>query len=104
MIDYYDQEARDYHQRRDTKKADLALTKKKLAMKEVTNLFLSLIHFFFSQFHSSRLIHFQVKLQQPQRNFDLLFFFRIYYIYYFCQCAFRETKIKQQTCAFIREE
>lgn len=35
LIDYYDQEAREYHQRRDTKKADLALTKKKLAMKEV---------------------------------------------------------------------
>lgn len=42
LIDHYDQEAREYHQRRDTKKADLALTKKKLAMKEVN----SLIDFF----------------------------------------------------------
>jgi len=35
LIDYYDQEARDHHQRRDTKKADICLTKKKLVMKEV---------------------------------------------------------------------
>jgi hypothetical protein len=35
IIDRYDQEAREHHQRRDTKKADLCLTKKKLAMKEV---------------------------------------------------------------------
>jgi hypothetical protein len=35
LIDYYDQEARECHQRREAKKADLYLTKKKLAMKEV---------------------------------------------------------------------
>ncbi|CAF1013338.1 unnamed protein product [Rotaria sordida] len=38
LNDYYDQEAREYHQRRETKKADIALTKKKLVMKEIDTL------------------------------------------------------------------
>ncbi|CAF3908062.1 unnamed protein product [Rotaria sp. Silwood2] len=38
LSDYYDQEAREYHQRRETKKADIALTKKKLVMKEINTL------------------------------------------------------------------
>ena len=35
LIEHYDQEAREYHQRRDNKKAEIYLTKKKLVMKEV---------------------------------------------------------------------
>ncbi|CAF3410052.1 unnamed protein product [Rotaria socialis] len=38
LNDYYDQEARENHQRRETKKADISLTKKKLVMKEIETL------------------------------------------------------------------
>ncbi|CAF1370093.1 unnamed protein product [Adineta steineri] len=38
LIDYYDQEAREYHQRHDTRKADMCLTKKKLVIKEIGTL------------------------------------------------------------------
>lgn len=38
LVDFYDQEAREHHQRHDNKKADICLTKKKLALKEVNHL------------------------------------------------------------------
>jgi len=38
IINSYDQEAREHHQRHETKKADMCLTKKKLAMKEIDTL------------------------------------------------------------------
>ncbi|UJR21607.1 hypothetical protein I4U23_024689 [Adineta vaga] len=38
LIDHYDQEARDYHQRHDSKKADVCLTKRKLVQKEIGTL------------------------------------------------------------------
>ena len=44
LIDHYDQEAREYHQRRDTKKAEIYLTKKKLVMKEVIEFPIRLAH------------------------------------------------------------
>lgn len=42
LCDHYDREAREYHQRRETRKADLALTKMKLVMKEVYLTFINL--------------------------------------------------------------
>ncbi|CAF0721649.1 unnamed protein product [Adineta ricciae] len=38
LIDYYDQEAREYHQRHDSKKADVCLTKRRLVEKEIGTL------------------------------------------------------------------
>lgn len=38
LVEYYDQEAREHHQRRDSKKVDICLTKKKLASKEIETL------------------------------------------------------------------
>ena len=55
LVQYYDQEARDYHQRRDQKKADLFLTKKKLVLKEVRHRIISSIMFSSFVFFRSKL-------------------------------------------------
>ena len=80
LVHYYDQEARQYHQERDTKKADLFLTKKKLVQKEVN---LILIIYCYKFFHFLvRLIHLLDSHQrQFHQDFDIISY--TYLLYFF---------------------